>query len=57
MTSHVGLMALFGFFVSATFAVLMRETVAEQVRFGAQLLGGFVGGGIALGWLLYGLPF
>lgn len=56
MTSHLGLMALFAFFVSATFATLMRETVTEQLRLGARLLGGFVAGGIVLGWLLYFLP-
>ena len=56
MTSHFGLMVLFAFFVSATFAVLVRDGVAEQVRFGARLMGGFVGGGIVLGWLLYLLP-
>jgi len=49
-------MVLFAFFVSATFAVLMRDGVAAQVRFGAQLLGGFVGGAVVLGWLLYLLP-
>lgn len=56
MTSHIGLMILFAFFVSATFATLMRDSVAGQVRFGAQLLGGFVAGGIVLGWILYVLP-
>ena len=56
MTSHVGLMALFAFFVSATFATLMRDTPRDQVRFGSQLFAGFVLGGIALGWVLYVLP-
>lgn len=56
MTSHVGLMVLFSFFVSATFATLMRDSLVEQARFGARLLGGFIAGGIVLGWLLYALP-
>ncbi len=56
MTSHLGLMVLFAFFVSVTFATLMRESVAEQLRLGARLMGGFVVGGIVLGWLLYVLP-
>jgi hypothetical protein len=56
VTSHLGLMVLFSFFVSATFATLMRESVAEQLRLGARLMGGFVVGGIVLGWLLYALP-
>jgi hypothetical protein len=49
-------MALFAFFVSAVFAALMRESVADQLRFGARLMGGFVAGGLVLGWLLYVLP-
>lgn len=56
MTSHLGLMVLFAFFVSSTFATLMRESVAEQLRLAARLMGGFVIGGIVLGWLLYVLP-
>ena len=56
MTSHVGLMAMFALFVSVVFATLMRDDPREQLRFGAQLFGGFVLGGIALGWLLYPLP-
>jgi hypothetical protein len=56
VTSHIGLLVLFAFFVSATFATLMRDSVAAQVRFGAQLLGGFVLGAVLLGWLLYLLP-
>lgn len=56
MTSHLGLMVLFSFFVSTTFATLMREALAEQVRLAARLMGGFVLGGIVLGWLLYLLP-
>ena len=56
MTSHVGLMVIFAFFVSATFATLMRESVVEQLRLGARLMAGFVVGGIVLGWLLYALP-
>jgi hypothetical protein len=54
--SHLGLMILFAFFVSSTFAALMRESVSEQVRLGGRLMGGFVVGGIVLGWILYVLP-
>lgn len=56
MTTHVGLMALFALFVSITFATLMRDEPAEQVRLGARLFGAFVGAGILIGWLLYPLP-
>jgi hypothetical protein len=57
VTSHVGAMALFALFVSAVFATLMRDDPAEQLRLGARLFAGLVGGGILAGWLLYPLPF
>lgn len=56
MTSHVGLLVLFAFFVSLVFAVLMRDDPREQLVLGGKLLGGFVGAGIVLGWLMYPLP-
>lgn len=56
MTTHLGLMALFALFVSITFATLMRDEPAEQVRLGARLFGAFVGAGVVIGWLLYPLP-
>ena len=37
-------------------ATLMRDTPAEQIRFGGQLFAGFVVGGVVLGWALYLLP-
>jgi hypothetical protein len=56
VTTHLGLMIIFALFVSTVFAVLMRDETAEQLRLFARLLAGFVGGGVALGWLLYFLP-
>lgn len=56
MTSHLALMALFALFVSAVFSALMRDEPAEQLRFGARIFAGFMGAGIAIGWLLYPLP-
>jgi hypothetical protein len=56
VTSHVGLMILFAFFVSVVFATLMRDEPREQLVLGARLFGGFVVGGIVVGWLLYPLP-
>ena len=55
-TSHVGLMIVFALFVSIVFATLMRDDPRQQLRFGAQLFGAFVVGGIALGWILYFFP-
>jgi hypothetical protein len=56
VTTHIGLMAVFSLCVSVVFATLMRDSPAEQARFGAQLFAGFMFGGIILGWLLYPLP-
>jgi hypothetical protein len=56
MTSHFGLLIVFATFVSVVFAVLMRDPPAEQLRFGARLLAGFVGAAVILGWLMYFLP-
>jgi len=49
-------MVIFALFVSIVFAVLTRDEPRQQVLFGAQLFGGFVGAGILIGWLLYPLP-
>ena len=56
MTSHLGLMALFALFVSIVFASLMRDEPREQLWFGLQLVAGFIGAGVLIGWLLYPLP-
>jgi len=57
VTSHLGLLVLFAFFVSVVMATLMRDAPPEQLRLGARLFGGFVGAGVVVGWLLYPLPF
>ena len=56
MTSHLGLMVLFAFFVSTVFSALLRDTPREQVRFGLRLFGGFLAAAIVMGWLMYPLP-
>ena len=55
MTDHFLLMALFAFFVSLVFAVLMREDVREQVRLGSMMFGAFIAAALVLGWIM--LPF
>lgn len=56
MTSHLGLMILFAAFVSAAFAVLSRDEVSDQLKFGARIFCTFIGAAYLLGWLLYPLP-
>ena len=56
MTSHLGLMIVFAFFVSLIFATIAKETPAEQARLGAQMFGTFIGAAIVLGWVLRLFP-
>ena len=56
MTTHVGLMIVFAVFVSVVFATLLRDDPKEQLRLGAKMFAGMVGGAIAVGWLLSPLP-
>lgn len=56
MQSHLLMLAVFAFFVSLVFAVLLRDEPREQVRFGTLLFGGFLASAVLLGWLMYPLP-
>jgi hypothetical protein len=56
MRSHFLLMTLFAFFVSLVFAVIAKDDVREQVRFGGLMLAGFLVAAIVLGWLMYPFP-
>jgi prepilin signal peptidase PulO-like enzyme (type II secretory pathway) len=56
MQSHLALLVLFAFFVSLVFALIAKDDVPEQIRFGALLFAGFVGAALVFGWLMYPLP-
>jgi hypothetical protein len=56
MQSHILLLTLFAFFVSLVFAVIAKDDVREQLRFGGMMFGGFVLSAIVLGWLMYPFP-
>ena len=55
-TSHFLLMVLYACFVSAVFAVLLRDTPHEQIKTAAMMLAGFVGVAYVLAWLMYPFP-
>ena len=40
--SHLLLLAIFAFFVSLVFAVIAKDEVREQLRFGGMMFGGFL---------------
>jgi hypothetical protein len=54
--SHFWLMALFAFFVSLVFAVLLRDDPRAQLKTGAMMLVGFVAAAYVLGWLMFPFP-
>lgn len=56
MTSHVLLLALFAFFVAVVFATIAHDEPRQQAELGLRVFGGFLGAGLALGWLMYPLP-
>jgi hypothetical protein len=57
LQSHLLLLVLFAFFVSLVFAVIARDTAREQLRLGGLMFAGFVAVALALGWLMYPVPF
>ena len=56
MQSHLVLMAIFAFFVSLVFAVIAKDDVSDQLRFGGLMFGGFLASAVVLGWLMYPFP-
>lgn len=54
--SHVLLMILYAFLVSAFFSVLWRRDASSGLKLFLQLFVGLVGGAILLGWLMYPFP-
>jgi len=57
MQSHLLLLTAFAFFVSLVFAVLSKDDLREQFRFGGLLFAGLVVAAIVLGWLMFPFPF
>jgi hypothetical protein len=56
MTSHLGLMLLFAFFVSLIFATIAKDTPADQARLLARMFAMFIGAAIVLGWVMRLFP-
>ena len=56
MSDHFLLLALFAFFVSLVFSVVMRDEPRAQAQLGLRMFGGFLVAGLVLGWLMYPLP-
>ena len=56
LQSHFILMVLWSVGVSLYFAFLLKPTSRERIRFFAILLAIMIGGGLAVGWLMYPFP-
>jgi hypothetical protein len=54
--SHFLLLAIFAFFVSLVFAVIAKDQLRDQLRFGGLMFGGFLASALMLGWLMYPFP-
>jgi len=56
MRSHMVLLVIFAFFVSLVFAVIAKDDLRQQLRFGGLMFGGFLASALVLGWLMYPFP-
>jgi len=56
MRSHFLHMLLYSSLVAAFFAILMRQTLRDRLRFGAMIWLAMVGGAIILAYLMYPFP-
>jgi hypothetical protein len=56
MRSHLVLLVIFAFFVSLVFAVIAKDDLRQQLRFGGLMFGGFLASALVLGWLMYPFP-
>ena len=56
MHSHFLLMVLFAFFVALVFALIARDDLREQLRFGGLIFAGFIAAAVLLGWLMFPFP-
>ena len=56
MPSHLLNLILFSALVSTVFALLLRDTTRERVRFGAFAFAAFVVSTLVIGWLTNPFP-
>jgi hypothetical protein len=54
--SHLVILVVFSFLVSAIFATLLRDDTKSRLRFGLLAFGAFVLSAIVVGWLMYPFP-
>jgi hypothetical protein len=50
-------MTAFAFFAAAVFGIVAKESSKEQMVYGLKVFAEFLIIGLALGWILYFIPF
>lgn len=55
--SHFTAMLILALLVSVVFGVLSKDTPRERAIYGAKVFAAFVGIGLAIGWLMFPLPW
>jgi uncharacterized membrane protein len=55
--THFPALVIFSFLVSVVFGVLSKDTPRERATYGIKVFGAFVGIAVALGWLMYFIPW
>ncbi len=56
MESHFLILSIFAFLISIAFALLMRDSRKEQIRFAILSFLCFVGSAFVIGWVMYPFP-
>ena len=56
MVSHLLALVVFSTLVSVVFAILLRESGRDRLRFALLTFGAFVLSAVVVGWLMYPFP-
>jgi hypothetical protein len=55
--SHFEALVIFALIVSTVFALITKSTPREQFRYGIFVFGSFLFVALAVGWIMYPLPW
>jgi hypothetical protein len=55
--SHFESLTIFALLVAVVFAVINKNTLREQLRYGVFVFFSFLAAAIVVGWIMYPFPF
>jgi hypothetical protein len=55
--SHFEALTIFALLVAVVFAVINKNTLREQLRYGVFVFFSFLAAAIVVGWIMYPFPF